>query len=200
MPVVGVAGGIAAGKSSFCRSLHHVLGGQVFDADAVVRELVKEDAEVGALLREQFGAEIFRASGDLNRPLLRAIVFSDERKKRALEQILHPRIRHRWATESVRARGTPEFYLADIPLLYETAGESLCDLVVVVACSAELQLQRLIARSQLTKAAALQIIASQMPLLEKMKRADHVAWNNGGTALLQAQAETLAALWQQKHG
>jgi dephospho-CoA kinase len=122
-------------------------------------------------------------------------VFADPEKKLALEQILHPRIRGQWALEAERRRNSTEIFLADIPLLYETGGETLCDRVAVVACSPRVQLERLMTRSTLERTGAEQMIAAQMPLAEKMRRADHVVWNNGPLASLTAQAEMLVALW-----
>ncbi|MGI9086138.1 MAG: dephospho-CoA kinase, partial [Chthoniobacterales bacterium] len=143
-----------------------------------------------------FGAEIYSAAGDLNRARLRTIVFADPEKKLALEQILHPRIRRQWALQAESRRDSTELFFADIPLLYETGGENLCDRVVVVACSPQLQRQRLMTRSSLSEAAAAEMIAAQMPLAEKIARADHVVWNNGPQSALAAQAEILAAFWR----
>ena len=94
-------------------------------------------------IRAEFGSHVFSRDGDLNRTRLRAIVFADPTKKRALERILHPRIRRQWRTEAKGHRNSPKFFFADIPLLYETGGESLCDRVVVVACSQKVQVARL---------------------------------------------------------
>lgn len=190
--VIGITGGIATGKSTFTRRLQELTGARLFDADRAARRLTDEDAEVTSLLREEFGAEIFSDDGVLNRAALRAIVFADSEKKRALEQILHPRIRHQWATEADDCRKSGTLFLADIPLLYETEGELLCDRVVVVACARAIQQQRLIARAHLTPAVALAMIDAQMPLPEKISRADHVVWNNGPLAALEAQASLLA--------
>jgi dephospho-CoA kinase len=87
------------------------------------------------------------------------------------------------------------FFLADIPLLYETKGETLCDCVVVVACAEPIQLQRLMARARLSSSSALEMIHSQMPLNEKIARADHLAWNNGPEPALEVQAKLLAGLF-----
>jgi dephospho-CoA kinase len=125
-------------------------------------------------------------------------VFGDATKKRALERILHPRIRRQWRTEAKRHRNSPKFFFADIPLLYETGGESLCDRVVVVACSQKLQLARLRKRMSVTSAEAKRIINSQMPLEEKIRRADHVVWNNGDRISLMEQARFLVTLWQKQ--
>ncbi|MDQ6939647.1 MAG: dephospho-CoA kinase, partial [Verrucomicrobiota bacterium] len=192
-----ITGGIATGKSAVTRLFRTRLpAAAFFDADQTARDLTASDTEVRQLIAQTFGPEIYSA-GDLNRAALRAIIFADPEKKRALEQILHPRIRRQWAAEAESHRGPNQFFLADIPLLYETGGESLCDRVVVVACAAATQLQRLMARSSLSREAAEQMIAAQMPLTEKMKRADHVIWNNGPRTALALQVETLANLWPQ---
>jgi dephospho-CoA kinase len=193
--VIGITGGISTGKSTLARYLHERTGARLFDADRAARELVDDDPEVQRLLRERFDDGIFSTSGELNRAALRAIVFGDREQKRALEQILHPRIRRQWATEAEESRKAGQLFLADIPLLYETNGQTLCDRVVVVACSPEIQLQRLVARGRLDASAAREMIAAQLPLQEKISRADHVVWNNGPVAMLEAQAETLARSW-----
>jgi dephospho-CoA kinase len=196
VPVIGVTGGISTGKTSFCDCLREILPAvKYFNADTAARELTDNDAEVKRLLREGFGAGIFSESGDLNRAALRAIVFGDAAKKSALEQILHPLIRRQWSDAAAISRKSGDLFLADIPLLYETGGETLCDRVVVVACARETQMQRLMARSALKRTEAEQIIDTQMSLTEKISRADHVVWNNGGRAILMEQAKLLAAMW-----
>lgn len=190
--VIGITGGIATGKSSFARSLHQRVGGRLFDADKAARELTDRDPETRQALRAEFGEAIFFPTGGLNRAALRGIIFADTTKKRALEQILHPRIRRQWATEAETSRQGGKIFLADIPLLYETEGETICDRVVVVACSEQIQQERLVARSALSLADARSIIASQMPLSEKISRADHLAWNNGPQSVLESQAATFA--------
>ncbi|MBA3650603.1 MAG: dephospho-CoA kinase [Chthoniobacterales bacterium] len=194
--VIGITGGISTGKSTFSRLLHDRTGAALFDADQAARRLTDHDTEVRLLLREKFGDEIFSADGVLNRAALRAIVFADSEKKRALEQILHPRIRRQWSTAAEESRQSGQLFLADIPLLYETEGESLCDRVVVVACSPTIQQQRLMARAHLTARAALAMVESQMPLPQKISRADHLIWNNGPLSVLEAQAEILARFWK----
>ncbi len=194
--VIGITGGISTGKSTFARLLHDRTGAALFDADQAARRLTDYDPEVRRLLREKFGDEIFSADGVLNRGALRAIVFSDSEKKRALEQILHPRIRRQWSSAAEKSRQSGQLFLADIPLLYETEGESLCDRVVVVACSPAIQQHRLMARAHLTASAALAMIESQMPLPQKISRADHLIWNNGPLSILEAQVEILARFWK----
>jgi dephospho-CoA kinase len=197
MPAIGITGGISTGKSTFCAGLREIVpGATFFNADQAARDLAERDPEVRELIAREFGAGIFSASGDLNRGQMRSIVFADAEKKRALEQILHPRIRRQWSLEAEGHRNSTEFFFADIPLLYETGGETLCDRVAVVACSPELQLERLRAHMGLAQAEAQQMIDAQMPLTEKISRADHVVWNNGGPDVLAVQARLLVEFWR----
>jgi len=199
MPAIGITGGISTGKTGFCECLREIVpAAKFFDADQVAHQLVDLDPGVKKEIRREFGGEIFSDTGDLNRDKLRAIVFGDAAKKRALEQILHPRIRRQWSTEAETHRNSPDFFFADIPLLYETGGETLCDRVVVVACSSKVQLRWLMERTPLGRAAAEEMINSQMSLDKKIRRADHVVWNNGPRAALAEQARFLVALWQQQ--
>jgi len=196
MPAIGITGGISTGKSTFCDCLREIIpAAKFFDADVAARSLSKLP-EVKQEILGQFGREVFSPEGDLNRAKLRAIVFADAAKRRSLEQILHPRIRRQWMAQAERHRNSPDFFFADIPLLYETGNETLCERVVVVACSHKMQLDRLVKRISLTGSEAEQMIKSQMPLEEKIKRADHVVWNNGDRATLMEQAKNLVVLWQ----
>src|SRR6266700_4027717 len=218
MAVIGITGGISTGKTSFCECLREIVpAAKFFDADQAAHQLVDLDPGVKKEIRREFGNGIFSATGDLNRDKLRAIVFGDAARKRALEEILHPPIRRQWSTEAETHRNSPDFFFADIPLLYETGGETLCDRVVVVACSSKTQLARLLQRgtrqtgrrpvatgsgdvamSLRDVREAEQMINSQMPLNEKIRRADHVVWNNDDRAALAVQARFLVALWQQQ--
>jgi dephospho-CoA kinase len=218
MPVIGITGGISTGKTSFCECLREILpGARFFDADQAAHQLVDLDPEIKREIRREFGSAIFSGDQELNREELRHIVFANAAKRRALEQILHPRIRHQWSTEAETHRNSPDFFFADIPLLYETGGEKLCDRVVVVACSSKTQLARLLQRGTRQTGRrpvatgsgdvatslrgvreAEQMINSQMPLDEKIRRADHVVWNNDARAVLAEQARGLVALWQKQ--
>ena len=136
MPVIGITGGISTGKTSFCKALRALAAeATFFDADRAARELGDKDPEVRGLIEREFGASAYSSSGALNREAIRTIVFADAGKKRALEQILHPRIRRQWSLEAEGCRNSTRLFFADIPLLYETGGETLCDRVVVVACT-----------------------------------------------------------------
>jgi len=198
MPAIGITGGISTGKTTFCDCLRELVpAAKFFNADQAARELVDLE-EVQKELVAEFGLGIFSSNGRLNRGRLRAIVFQDAAKKSALEQILHPRIRRQWSTEASKHRNSPDFFFADIPLLYETGGETLCDRVVVVACSPGIQLGRLLERGSIEPGTAEEMIKSQMPLAEKIFRSDHVVWNNDGRFVLKEQAKLIVDLWREE--
>src|ERR1041385_7584672 len=198
MPAIGITGGICTGKSTFCECLRDILpAGKFFNADEAAHALV-ELPEVKEEIRGKFGSEVFSSDDALNRGKLRAIVFGQPNRKRALERILHPRIRRQWRAEAKKHRNSSDFFFADIPLLYETGGETLCDRVVVVACSYEVQIGRLMGRMTIKSSEAKRMINSQMPLEEKIRRGNHVAWNNGDRARLAEQAQFLVGLWQKE--
>src|SRR5437870_2452342 len=127
MPAIGITGGISTGKSTFCDCLREIVpAAKFFDADQAARSLV-ELPEVKQEILGQFGSDVFSPDGHLNRTKLGAIVFGDATKRHALEQILHPRIRRQWIAEAKKHRNFSDFFFADIPLLYETGGETLCE-------------------------------------------------------------------------
>jgi dephospho-CoA kinase len=198
MPAIGITGGISTGKSTLCECLREILpNAKFFDADQAAHDLVDVE-EVKQELIKEFSFTIFFPNGSLNRAALRAIVFQDVAKRRVLEKILHPRIRRQWSIEADKHRISPEFFFADIPLLYETDGETLCDRVVVVACSPGIQLANLMRKMKIEQPGAEAMIKSQMPLQDKIKRADHVVWNNSDRLVLANQAANLVNLWQQE--
>ena len=197
MSAIGITGGISTGKTTFADCLRELLPqAEFFNADRAARELTDGDPAVREEIVREFGGQIYSPEGHLNRGQLRATVFQSNAKRRALEKILHPRIRQQWRAKAESYRESSVFFFADIPLLYETGGEILCDAVVVVACYPELQLARLLQRTRLSRDEAGEIIKSQMSLEEKMKRANHLVWNNGGLTGLMEQARLLTELWR----
>jgi dephospho-CoA kinase len=194
VPVVGVTGGIASGKTTFAGLLASRVGAEVFDADREARRLVETDHQVLEEIRARFGEAVIK-NDSVDRAALRALVFHDPDKRRDLEAILHPRIRAKWTETAAIARkaGTPRWLIVDIPLLFETQAETYMDETVVIACTPATQRARLEKR-QLTPAIVEKIISAQMPAEEKVRRASRVIWNDGAPSHLEAQADILAAL------
>lgn len=192
MPVIGITGGVATGKSTFTRALHRRLPGEVFDADQAAHALLEADQGVRVGVEAAFGTGIYNAEGRPNRSRLRDLVFSDAKCRKQLEAILHPAIRDRWIALGEASRRSRTWLLVDIPLLYETGAESHCDRVVVVGCTATTQRQRMETERGLGKTIAENIISAQLDLETKIKRADHLIWNDSTVACLDAQTDLLA--------
>ncbi len=199
MPTIAITGGIGSGKSTFTRAFAGLLHAETFDADVCARRLLAEDPAVAAEVRAAFGAEVFDASGRPERGALREIVFTaDPAPRRALEAILHPRVRSAWRgwlEEGLQK--TPDApLLVEIPLLYETGAEAFFDHAIVVGCSLTTQMSRLTGQRRLPETTARRIIASQWELSDKIRRCDHLIWNDGPENCLYAQAERCARYFQ----
>ena len=192
MPSLGITGGVATGKSSFTRALLKYLKAVVFDADQCARDLLMHDPQVQEEVLRHFGDGV-ETHGAIDRRKLREIVFSDSGKRRALEQILHPRIRECWVPQAGRAAKSGEWMVADIPLLYETGAEPYFKAVFVVACSYSTQIARMIADRNLDREIAEKIIASQLDLKIKMQKGSMVVWNDSAPECLDEQAVLIAS-------
>lgn len=198
MPVLGITGGIATGKSTFVQAFAPRLAAEVFDADRAAHELLAGDPAVHAAVRSTFGPEVFGSDGRPDRARLREVVFSEELQRQRLEAILHPVIRARWAALAQQALRSGSWLCVDIPLLFETGTEANFDRVIVVACSSGTQRRRLRELRKLDDATASRIIAAQFDLNLKIKKADHVVWNDSTDTCLDRQAALLAG-WLHKH-
>jgi dephospho-CoA kinase len=176
---IGLTGGIATGKS-YCAARFASRGVPVVDADHLAREVVRPGTPGLAAVTKRFGTGVLRPDGALDRARLATTVFSDEAGRRDLERIVHPAVYEAiqgWLRRAEIA-GAP-LAVADIPLLYETGHDRDFDRVIVAACRPETQLARLIARNSLSDEEARQRIAAQMPIEEKVKRADYVIRTDG---------------------
>lgn len=198
MPVLGVTGGVATGKSTFCRALLRRWPVEHFDADRAVHELLAGDAVVRDAIIAEFGPDAYLPDGTADRRRLRELVFQNDVNRRRLEAILHPAVRRRWEAPAAAARLAKTWFVADIPLLYETGGEAHCDRVVVVACSRATQLRRLRQERGLNETLAAGIISAQLDLETKTKRADHLIWSDSTAGSLDAQVELLTS-WLSRH-
>ena len=193
MPVIGITGGIATGKSTFTRALLRRVPAEFFDADQAARSLLESDAGIRFAVEKTFGADIYSDEGKPDRQRLRDLIFSDEQSRKRLEEILHPAIHARWISLGEHARRTRSWLFVDIPLLFETGAETHCDRVVVVACSPRTQRQRLAHERGLPAPIAEAVIAAQLNLETKTTRADHLIWNDSTVSCLERQADLLAS-------
>ena len=200
MPILGITGGIATGKSTFTRSLLRHLPAEIFDADACARELIETDATIQQSVREVFGPEVFDLHGRPDRSALRARVFANETDRRQLESILHPAIRARWMARRESLATSRGWFCVDLPLLYETAAEALFDRVIVVACAPATQHARLRESRGLSETLAAQILAAQLDLRVKIAKADHLIWNDSTARALDEQAALLGGWLRKNYG
>jgi dephospho-CoA kinase len=188
---VGLTGGIATGKSM---TLDHwrQAGAVGIDADALAHQALIPKTPTWDEVVRTFGPKILNRDGTVNRPKLGKIVFADEKKREALNRIIHPAVETMWteAMEQLEHDGAACIAVVAIPLLYEVAAETRFDCVVVVGCSEPTQLARL-TRKGLSIAQARARIRAQWPLQMKMDRADSVIWNDGLLEVLHQQAETI---------
>lgn len=192
MPVLGVTGGIATGKSSFTSLLLRHFPAELFDADHCAHDLLTNDASIRSAVLETFGAGICDASGSPDRQKLRALIFDDPTRRRELELILHPVIRDRWTERADQKSGNGGWLLVDIPLLFETRAETCFHRIIVVACTPATQRQRLTGPRGLSPALAEKIVAAQLDLSTKINQAHHVIWNDSTLPCLERQARLLA--------
>ena len=195
MPVLGITGGIATGKSSFCKLLKSCIpsGWALwFDADSAVRHLTASDQTIKSQIRECFGDSFLTAAGEVNRDMLRSAVFSSKEHLDQLSAILHPKVRATWTALAEKARKSKLWLFAEVPLLYETGGSDLCDKVIVVACSYRTQIRRITEARGLTESTAQKIIAAQSSMEEKCRRADILIWNDAALTSLERQTSLLA--------
>ena len=192
--VVGITGGIGCGKSEAAKYLCS-LGAKHIDADAISRSLTADGGAALPEIRRIFGDEVFLKDGSLNRRALGDVVFADPGAKRALEGIIHPLVQRRAMDEieAANAEGVKVTVL-DVPLLFETGMDVLCDECWAMSASPEVQLERVIARDNLTDEQAQARIDSQMSMEERNARAKRVI--NSDRPIEKTRAE-LASLYQQ---
>jgi dephospho-CoA kinase len=191
---IGLTGGIGSGKTLVAQ-LFKEFGAAIVDADTIAREVVTPGGPAYEGIVAAFGPAVVHADGTLDRKALGDRVFADAAARRRLNALTHPHIRRRMAEEASRLGGMPgiEVILLDIPLLLETTdGRDLgLDGIVVVNADDDVRVGRLVARDGFSEAEARRRLAAQMPLREKVARADWVIDNNGSPDQTREQVRTL---------
>lgn len=192
MKWIGLTGGIASGKSTVAKILRD-LGLPVVDADSLARLVVMPGASGLRAIAQTFGEDFVRPDGSLDRAKLGQLIFSESSHRLKLEGILHPLIQELKQAERLELENKGcEIAFYDIPLLFEKDLARDFDKTILVYCTPEEQLKRLVERDGLSRDEAARRIAAQLPIDSKMKLADFVIFNNGGQAELKA--NTLAIL------
>ena len=176
--IIGITGGIASGKSTVTEFLRQN-GFEVVDADAVVHQLQKPGGRLYQIIVEHFGDKVLLESGELNRPLLASLIFSNPKEQEWSERTQGEIIREELAALRNQLDQTEALFFMDIPLLFEQNYASWFDETWLVYVNRDIQLERLMKRDQISKEAAESRLNSQWPLERKMVLASHSLDNNG---------------------
>ena len=188
--IIGITGGIASGKSTVTNFLRQK-GFEVVDADALVHQLQKPDGRLYQILVEHFGEKVLLEDGELNRPLLASLIFSNSEEREWSKETQGKIIREELGSLRDKFSETEELFFMDIPLLFEQDYASWFDETWLVYVRRDTQLDRLMNRDQLSKESAETRLASQWPLEEKKKFATYILDNNGSREQLLSQVVTL---------
>ena len=206
--MVGLTGGIGTGKSTVCRLLS-ALGAVVIDSDAIVHELQAPGTPLLARIAESFGAEMIRPDGSLDRAKLGQLVFGDEAARARLNALVHPAVGQETLRRLAAARAAgAALVVLDIPLLLEgrkarapdarpapspaVASDSASEVIVVYAPESA-QIERQLARDDVSREHALARVRAQLSIEEKRKLADYVIDNSGSPADTERQVRELYA-------
>jgi len=177
---VGLTGGIVSGKSTVAKMFKQ-LGAQIIDADKIARSIVQPGEKAWQSIVENFGRGILSDNQELNRKELARIVFADKEKLETLNRITHPEITAiiKDKIERMRRKNITKesICIVEAPLLFEAHLEEMMDKIIVVYLNREEQIRRLLLRNNLTQQEAIDRIESQMPLEEKVQRADYIIDN-----------------------
>jgi dephospho-CoA kinase len=189
MYLVGLTGGIAAGKSTIAKRWVEQ-GGFEIDADQLARDVVEPGTSGAAQILQAFGPEVFQDNGNLDRAKLGAIIFADSELRKALEAIVHPLVKAK-AKELVA--GLPENAIAiyNVPLLVEASVDLPFDMVVTVEAPAKEQIDRLVKHRGMAEAEAQKRVASQASPAQRANAADVILNSNQDLALLLKDADSL---------
>ena len=170
--VLGLTGGIASGKSTVSAYLHE-LGAEIIDADLIARQVVAPGSEGLKQIKETFGLEMIKPTGELDRARLGALVFDRPESLAKLTAITGPLVNKEILRQLENAREKKvKLVVLDIPLLFETGYDKYCNQVMVITIPPALQIQRLMLRNGLTKVEAKKRLASQMSQSKRDKLAD----------------------------
>lgn len=178
---IGLTGGIGCGKSTVSH-LFSELGVPIIDADEISHRLVQVDQPALQTIKHVFGSEILLENGELNRDVLKALVFKNPTAKQQLEAILHPLIFQEISNQINLLAAA--YCIVSIPLLFETHAESLIDRILVIDCDERTQIERVEQRDNLSTERIQAIMATQVSAVFRQKHADDIIDNSKNSAAL----------------
>jgi len=174
--IIGLTSSIGGGKTTAIE-LFSQHGIDHVDADTISHRLTAEGTPLAEKIITHFGEDYRNQDGSLNRQALRNRIFTTPSDRIWLENLLHPHIRTELVKQLEQCRGPYALLVA--PLLFETSLDKICDQTMVIGLNQQIQLERVCARDHISKEQAQKILATQMPLSEKIKKANYLIENNG---------------------
>ena len=185
---IGLTGGIASGKTTVS-DYFKKLGTQVIDADVISHEVTEPSGSAFEEILSEFGSEILDEKGLINRKKMRAIIFNDPSQKKILENIIHPKVRDEMFQ---RINKSDDHYLiVSVPLLVETGMHQIMDRNLLVDCSEDTQIERLMHRDKITLNEAKAILKNQASRSDRKKIADDLIVNENNVTLIELENEVL---------
>jgi len=185
---IGLTGGIASGKTTVSDCFKK-LGTQVIDADVISHEVTEPSGSAFEVILSEFGSEILDEKGLINRKKMRAIIFNDPSQKKILENIIHPKVRDEMFQ---RINKSDDHYLiVSVPLLVETGMHQIMDRNLLVDCSEDTQIERLMHRDKITLNEAKAILKNQASRSDRKKIADDLIVNENNVTLIELENEVL---------
>ena len=185
---IGLTGGVASGKTTVS-DFFKGLGISVIDADVISHEVTQPDGSAFEEIISSFGSNILDENGLIDRKKMRAIIFDDASKKEMLERIIHPKVREEMF-DSV-SKSNDHYLIVSVPLLVETGMNQMMDRTLVVDCSEETQIERLIHRDKITLDEAKSILRNQTSRSNRLKAADDLIVNEKNVTLNELEKEVL---------
>ena len=190
--LIGITGTIGSGKSVVAKMLGDLLPAPVFSSDEICRRLMEKGEAGYKKMIEVWGDRYLTGSGEVNRPLLRKAVFTDQRIRLALEDILHPLVRLD-LLKAKYAGGSRTLQLAEVPLLFECGWQADFDYIVCVTADTDIAKQRVVERDSFSPAEVEKISSAQLDGVLKAERSDWIIDNSGSLEETRTQVTQLAA-------
>ena len=185
---IGLTGGIASGKTTVS-DFFKQFGTKVIDADVISHHVTKPDGTAFQEIISSFGSSVLDENGLIDRKKMRKIIFDDASKKEMLERIIHPKVREEMF--NLASQSNDHYLIVSVPLLVETGMNEMMDRTLVVDCSEETQIERLMHRDKITLGEAKSILRNQTNRSTRLKAADDLIVNEKNVTLNELEKEVL---------
>jgi len=179
--IIGLTGGIGSGKSA-AAALFKDIGIDLIDADDLARDSLNMNSEGYKLFIEEFGDKYLDENKNINRELIRKLIFNDSDVKSKLENIIHPIVRS--GIETFIKNKKSDYCIIVVPLIFETNSSKIYDRILVIDCDVDVQISRTSKRDNQTKSDIKNIVNKQATREQRLSIADEVIVNNGSLDLL----------------